>query len=891
MPWDASTAGSTRPWAARSRSSRSLHAWDQDATEERRRFEREARLLATLNHPNIASIFGWEIIDDAPYLVLELIEGQTIAERLRRGALPVAEAVDVALEVAAALEEAHGKGVVHRDLKPGNVARDASGRVKVLDFGIAKVVAHADEPLADPLHATTGAGAILGTAPYMSPEQVRGETVDTRTDVWAFGALLYEMLSGRRAFEGRGPAEIMAAVLRDDVDWNRLPPDTPATVRRILRRCLRRDVRERLRDIGDARLELLEVDEAPPATPSSRAVRRPLVPWLLSGLLAAALAFVWTRPAVAPGAPAVARLALELPAELVLANDYPAPFDVSPDGTRLVVLALRDGVQRLYVRKVDGTSAEPLAGTEGAWQPAFAPDGRSIAFFADRKLKRVPLEGGPVLALAEASGNARGASMASDGSVVYAPSQTSGLMRVSANGGMPAALTRLDLPAGENSHRWPQVLPGGRWALFTVGLDAASFDEAHVDAVALDSGERRRLLTEAAHARYAGGRLFFARAGRLFAVSFDPATLALGGAPEMVLEGLHYDPRNGGAHFAVSESGTLLYGPAAPTSPEAYLAWVDEAGSVTRIGDTARVFREPRLSPDGRRVAARIGTEASSDLWMVDAATGALTRLSFGLAPRRPVWTPDGRAVTVAARADGRWRLLNLPLAGATTPAVVYESENRIYPNSWAPDARALLFQERRAETGWDVRLLELGPDGRATGVVRDLAVTPFNETSASVSLDGRHFAYESDELDQIFGVYVAPVAEPVARVRATLTNARWPRWGREDLLFCWFPSGARPGRSRVPEGLQRVSRRTGTTAWAPAATEPLWGPPADSHAIVRRLSVAPYAPFDVDLASASPRFLVLESGARAVAPSVDRPVVVLNWPRELDAQGRARPR
>jgi serine/threonine-protein kinase len=863
-----------------------VHTWDQDAAEERRRFEREARLLATLNHPHIASIFGWELIDGSPYLVLELVEGQTLADRLRRGPLPPAEAVGVALEVAAALEEAHDKGVVHRDLKPANIAFDAAGRVKVLDFGIAKAVARADDEPRDSLPATTGAGVVLGTPPYMSPEQVRGEPIDTRTDVWAFGAVLFEMLAGRRAFDGRGPAERMAAVLRDEVDWSRLPAGTPAAVRRLLRRCLRRDRRERLHDIGDARLELQELDgdEEPP-----RARARSLAPWLVASILAAALAFAWTRPAIAPGAPPVVRLALELPAGLALADDYPAPFDVSPDGTRLVVLALRDGVQRLYLRKVDGTAAEPMPGTEGAWQPAFSADGGAVLFFADRKLKRAPLDGGPVVVVAEASGNARGASGTPEGEVVYAPSQTSGLMKVDAEGGATAPLTTLDFPAGENSHRWPQVLPGGRWALFTTGSDAASFDEAHVDAVDLRSGERRRLLSEASQGRYAAGRLFFARAGRLFAAAFDVHALELRGAPEMVLEGLHYDPRNGGAHFAVSESGTLLYRPAAPTSPESYLAWVDREGRLSRIGETARVFREPRLSPDGRGVAARIGTEAASDLWIVDTTAATLTRLSFGLSPRRPIWMPDGRAITVAARDGGRWRLLNLELGGAGTPTVVHESENRLYPNAWTPDARALVFQERRPETGWDVRLVEVGRDGRGSGRVRDLASTPFNETYASVSPDGRHVAYDCDELDQIFGIYVAPLAEPGARVRGADTNARWPRWGRDGQLFCWFPPGARPGRSKVPEGLHRIPRREGASGWAPAASEPLWTAPTDAFALVRRLTVAAYAPFDVDLARPEPRFLVLETGARGAAPPVDGPVVVLNWPQELDARGLAR--
>ena len=868
-------------------------AWDQDATEDRRRFEREARLLATLHHPNIASIFGWEIIDGSPCLVLELIEGQTLADRLRKGPLRVSEAIEVALEIAAALAEAHGKGIVHRDLKPGNVARDAAGRVKVLDFGIAKVTTLDVEVARDAAHVTTGAGTVLGTAPYMSPEQVRGDPVDTRTDIWAFGALLYEMLCGRRAFEGRGPAEIMAAVLRDDVDWSRLPADTPSGVRRLLRRCLRRDVRERLQDIGDARLELQEPDDLDPPRSQALSWRHSVVAWVAAAVAGAAIALLWARPAVAPGPPPVARLALELPTGLTLAEDYPVPFDVSPDGRRLVLLALRDGTPRLYVRKVDGVAAEAIPGTDGAWQPVFSADGGAVAFFADRKLKRATLDGGPVIVMAEASANARGASFAPDGSLVFAPAQTTGLLRVDANGGKPVQVTKPDIARGEYTHRWPQVLPGGKWVLFTVGSDSASFDEAHLDVIALDTGERRRLISEAAHGRYAGGRLFFVRAGRMFAVALDTETLTLHGTPEMVLEGLRYDPRNGGAHFAISESGTLLYVPAAPRSPEGYLAWVDISGRLTRISDTARIFREPRVSPDGRRVAARIGTDAASDLWVIDTATATLTRVSFGLAPRRPTWMPDGSTLTVAAEANGRWRLLNLPLGGATTPIVVYESDNRLYPNAWTPDARGIVFQEQRSGTGWDVRLLEIGPDGRATGTVRDLANTPFNETYAMVSPDGRYFAYDCDELDDIFGIYIAPLADPGARVRGTDERSRWPHWGRDGELYCWFPPGARPGRSKVPEGLHRIRRRPDAPGWAPAGSEPLWAPPLDGFSLVRRLSVAAYSPFDVDPTStaSAPRFLVLETESSGARPPIDRPVVVLNWPRELDAHGLARPR
>ncbi len=865
-----------------------VDAWGDEGSEERRRFEREARLLATLNHPNIAAIYGWELIDGAPYLVLELVEGQTLAERLDRGPLPVAEAVTVALQLAGALEEAHRKGVVHRDLKPSNVKLDLEGRVKVVDFGIAKALAPENERPAGAGAPTTEAGAILGTAPYMSPEQVRAEPVDTRSDVWAFGCLLYEMLSGRRAFGGASPAEVLAAVLRDDPDWNRLPAALPAGLRRLLRRCLRRDRRQRLNDIGDARLELTELgteDEATtPVRPAPRPPRTLLVATLVAALLAV-LALTLPR-LVHRSAPApVARLSLELPAQLTLASDFAAPFAVSPDGSHLAVLALDRDTPRLYLRRMDGIDLVAVPGTEGAWQPSFSADGRSLLFFADRKLKRVSLPGGPVVDLAETGANPRGVSGSPDGAIVLAASSTAGLARVDAGGSALRPLSRLDLARGEGSHRWPQVLPGGRWALFTCGVDGAPFDDAHLDVISLETGERRRLWSGGSYGRYAAGRLFFLHAGRLHAAPFDLDALAVRGTPEVVIEGVRDDPRNGAAHFAVAEGGPLLYGPAAPRSTESYLAWVDAAGSLTRIEDTPRQFREPRLSPDGRRVAARIGTEAASDLWVFDTETATLTRASARLAVHRPVWTPDGRGITVSVDEGDRWKIVTLQTRGGPA-ATVSEGPERVYPNSWSPDGRSLVFQERRAATGWDLRVLDVGADGRPLGAARDLAATPFHEVNASVSADGRLVAYDSDEPDNVFAVYVAPLHDPAARVRAASMVARWPRWGPGGQLYCWFPIGARPGESKVPEGVHRIDWSAGG---APPRAVALWGGLPGASSLLRRLAVAPYANYDLDVSERGPRFLVLEASNPGAETPLRRPVVVLNWLQGLGARA-ARP-
>lgn len=849
-----------------------------EAPDGRRRLEREARLLATLNHPNIGAIYGLELIEDAPYLVLELVEGPTLAERLERGALPIDEAVQVGLQVALALEEAHRKGVVHRDLKPANVKLGAGGRVKVLDFGIAKPIARAVDPTSGTAGTVTRSGTVLGTAPYMSPEQARGEPADTRSDVWAFGCLLYEMLAGQPAFRGASPAEILAAVLRDDVDWGLLPRGTPAAVRRLLRRCLRRDVRDRLQDIGDARLDLNEPAEDSGA--EERGHRARPVFWLSAVALLAGLMGAWIASGRGPHPRGVARLSLELPAGLALGSDFSAPFALSPGGSRLAMVASKDGTTRLYLRKLDRLELVPLPGTEGAWQPFFSPDGRELAFFAERKLKKVPVDGGAVVSLAEIGGNPRGGTWAADGTIVLATSPRSGLARVDARrGGTPTPFTHLDLGRGEGSHRWPQAVPGRPWIVFTTGIHNATFDDARLEAVSLETGERRELLGSGSHGRCAAGRLFFALSGRLLAAPFDAETMAVRGTPEVVLDGVRYDMRTGGTHAAVSDGGTLVYSAAAPTSLETHLAWVDGAGSLTRIGGSPRQFREPCLSPEGLRVAVRIGTESQSDLWVVHTESATLSRLPFNLSPHRPIWTPDGRAVTVSAEKDGRWKLFTVPVTGSGGAVVLFEGSHRVYPNAWSADGRSLVFQEQRPTTGWDLRVLPVGPDGRAAGAVRDLAATSFQEVNAAVSADGGWVAYESDELDGIYGIYVLPLTGPGAKVRATVTGARWPRWGADGQLYYWHPPGARSGPSRTLPGLHRIAWRRAAQL-ATASSTPVWGGAAPAS--LGRLVVGSYAGYSVDVSRPGPRFLFLETGAASIEAPVRGPVLVLNWPEEL---------
>ena len=844
-----------------------------------RRFEREARALANLNHANVATIYGLELLDGQPYLVLELVEGETLLQRLARGPLALPEALEVARQVAEGLEEAHRKGVIHRDLKPSNVMLTPGGRVKLVDFGVAKAV----RPDGDDLrlaHTRTAPGAVLGTAPYMSPEQVRGEEVDARTDVWAFGCLFYEVLSGRRAFPGGSSPEVLAAVLRDEVDLSALPAETPQAVRRLLARCLRKDRHRRLQDVGDARLELEELDlEAVPAAGGRRTAARILrsaTPWAVAAMAVAAAFWAIRSPRAAPAPPTV-RLSLDFPAGFELADDWAAPFAISPDGRRLAVIGRRAAGEprRLFLREVGALELVELAATDGAWMPFFSADGGAVAFFADRKLKKAALHGGPVVTLADVGGNPRGASWAPDGSIVLAMSQTSGLIRV-AEGEEPEPLTTL--APSEESHRWPQVLPGGGWVLFTVEEEEEEpYDLARLDVVSLATGERRRVLTGGAFGRYvASGHLVFVRSGRLFAVPFDRERMETRGAPQPVLEGVRYDPRNGASHLAVSESGTLVYGPGVATSLDRYVVWAGADGRLTRLVDTPRIFREPRLSPDGQRVAMGVGPAGSAELWFLDIAGSTLSPGGLARRPHRPAWRPDGSAVTVGVeeQEEKRWRLITVSADGSGGATPLLERPHAVYPGAWSPDGRFLVYQERRPETGWDLFVLEADPSGRLVGTPRPLSATRAHEANPSLSADGRWVAYESDELDGIVELYVRAFPGGEGKVRASTTGARWPRWGPGLDLYYW---------TSFVGGLQRVEARVGGGRFAVLGSAPVWAP-GDGPGPERRLVVKPgYESYDVHPAGG--RFLMLETSEQELEPALRRPVVVLDWAGELGAR------
>ena len=624
------------------------------------RFRREAQLLASLNHPNVAAIYGLEEADGRPFLVLELVEGEDLAERLKRGRLPVDEALEIAKQIAAALEAAHEKAIVHRDLKPANVKLTPEGKVKVLDFGLAKAyagdaaVGSSADLSRSPTLAQTGteAGLILGTASYMSPEQARGRRVDKRTDIWAFGALLFELLTGSRAFAGETVTDVLAAVVQNDPPWERLPAEVPAGVRRLLRRCLRKSADERLHDIADARLEIDEAlrppgdrsdDGSTPGRPGTRAglPRRLVLVALLAaaGLAGVAIGAAGFRRAVPAQVEPVLRLSITglgwSDVEVIDVTLMQNLMTLSPDGSRVVYSAVRDGTRRLYLRELDAFDASPIKGTENGFGPFFSPDGASLAFSADGRLKKLSLDGG----LPQAFGAApafRGGAWRADGAVFFTPLEFSGLWKASVAGGDRQSLGEPDSASGELVRCLPRLLPGGESLLYTAFLGGRA---ARVGLYDTATGKSRVLLEDANNAHYVrSGHLVFGRGTEIWAAAFDLARSEIVGSPHRMVEGVWAGGFFNATLFAASESGVLAYAPAGAPSGGRSLAWVDREGRETPLTREARAYAAPRLSPDGKTILVRIA-EDTTDIWSYEIERGALTRLTSEGYEDGPLWT------------------------------------------------------------------------------------------------------------------------------------------------------------------------------------------------------------------------------------------------------------
>ena len=755
------------------------------------RFQREAKMLAQLNHTNIATIYGLEHSDGTHYLVMELVPGDTLQQRVKRdGPVPAEEALAIAKQIAEALEAAHEKGIIHRDLKPANVKLTPDGKVKVLDFGLAKAFA-GDTSTEDMGNsptlsmAATMQGVILGTAAYMSPEQARGKAVDKRTDIWAFGCVLFELLTGKQAFHGEDITDILAAVVRAEPDWQALPAAVPVKIRDLLRRCLQKDKTLRLQAAGDARIEIQEVLAAPSVgptatVPAERGWRQTGVLCLVAVVAAvvAGLA-VWNlKPAPAPAPQPVTRTVITLPPDqqLISLDNGPA-LALSPDGTHLAYVARQGGTQQLYLRAMDSLEAKPIAGTEGAVNPFFSPDGEWIGFFAGNKLKKVPISGGAALPLGEdILMNPRGASWTSRGMIAFAPNGASALQHMLDTGGTPQPLTHL--ARGDISHRWPEFLLGGKAVLFAAGTNGTNFSNVQIAVQSIGTGERRDLIQSGTHPRYAlSGHLVYAQGGNLMAVPFDPQRLAVTGAAVPVVEGVLQSPSSGAAQYSLSATGSLAYVPGAVQATQRRLVMVSRNGAEQAVAAPARAYRQPRLSPDGQRVAVAI-EEQETQTWLYDLSRGTLTRWTFeGKANYGPVWTPDGKRIAFISNKEGPQNVFWQLADGSGGLERLINSEYTQGPSSWSRDGQLLAFIELNPTTGYDIWVLRMG-NRKAQPFLR----SPFNESAPQFSPDGRWLAYVSNESGS-YETYVQPYPGPGGKWQISTGGGTEPVWnpnGRE---------------------------------------------------------------------------------------------------------------
>jgi eukaryotic-like serine/threonine-protein kinase len=762
------------------------------------RFQREAEVLASLSHPNIATIHGLEDADGVKALVMELVEGSDLAGKLAAAkgtGLPVDEALRIATQIAEALEAAHEQGIVHRDLKPANIVVRSDGTAKVLDFGLAKALAPAagseaaagltQSPTITSL-AMTEAGVILGTAAYLSPEQARGQAVDKRTDIWAFGCVLFEMLAGRAPFARPTAQDSMAALLEREPDWTALPPATPALVRRLVARCLVKDRRERLHDIGDARLEIDEARASPLAaaapvvTSAVGRTSRWLVPALAAAVTALAMWGVLRRGAGPEyGATFPAHFSIAAPPGHQL--DFSrSPVAVSRDGRTIAFVASQGTLQRIFVRDVAKLDATPLPGTEGGFAPFFSPDGQWVGFFANQRMRKVLRSGGAPVALADFSGIAGLTSIAASwdvrDTIFFTPDLTKGIWSIPAAGGTPTLVTT---PAtGESFHLWPQMLPGGKAILFSA-IGGSSDPRAYVQV--LGTGERKPLVRGFGTRYVPTGHLVFVQGGSLMAVPFDLSRLEVTGSPTRVAAGViepfrirtmavGFDSR-----FDVSPAGTLAF-VASDRPPQHALVWVDRSGREQPVGASGGTYTQPRVSPDGRRIAVVVSGDDRDDVWLYDVGRNTWDRFTTEGNNGFPLWTRDGTRLAYISDRSGSIDMDWKPLdgRGPGEPLLRGDPATRSFPFSWSPDGVLAFVSLRPAQDIW------LVTPGK--GAPKPFRATPFVEGAPAFSPDGHAIAYIANDTGRN-EIYVQPFPGPGQRLTVTSDGANEPVWplnGRE---------------------------------------------------------------------------------------------------------------
>jgi Tol biopolymer transport system component len=771
------------------------------------RFEQEARAASALNHPNILVVHDIGSHDGAPYLVSELLEGESLRARLQSGPLPPRRVVELAVQVCAGLAAAHEKGIVHRDLKPENLFITADGHVKILDFGLAKLRAQPlPEGTAAPTVAdTTQPGIVIGTVAYMSPEQVRGQPVDHRSDLFSLGCVLYEMLTGQRAFARGTAADTMSAILKEEPpEVTTLQPSVPPPLAHVVGHCLEKQPGDRFQSARDLAFDLESMTATgatpPPAVLGKAGARRRLRAWVVAGIALAAVAlaagfFLVGRLSVrSPTRPGVMRFSVTAPADGTVVTD-PASAAISPDGSRLVVtLTDSTGIPRLWIRPLDHLEAQLLPGTENAICPFWSPDSRFIAFFAEGKLRRVPVAGGAAEVICDAP-DARGGAWSKDGVIVFAPKIVGSLFRVSANGGEVVEVARPDRALHETGLRWPYFLPDGKHFVY-VGLPKRQ-GGFEVYLAALDSKEHRRMMTAGSAPVYADpGYLLFASGDRLVAQQFDAARLQPVGEIVPLGDVAPVSVFDGAPALSASANGVLAHATTIP--PNTQLVWLDRAGHPTGTVPVAPGgYASVALSPDGRWAAVTKASSSSRyDLWTVDLERGVPTRLTFegsagvgyGGANANPIWSRDSSRIAFQYNPSGPYDIYQTLANGTGRPEPLVQSSVILKsPAAFTPDGKYLVFSQAGETTGWDLWLLPLTGDRTPVPYLR----TPFAETTAAISPDGRWLAYDSDETGAP-EIYVQSFPVPGERHRVSARggiSAQWSKDGRE--LLVWSSSQA----------------------------------------------------------------------------------------------------
>ena len=842
----------------------SLFAADPDRVS---RFEREAQTLAAVNDPHIAHIYGLEETTGALALVMELVEGEDLARRIARGPVPIDDAIPIARQIAEALEAAHEQGIMHRDLKPANVMVRPDGMVKILDFGLAKMVSGSSGPdatvatMSSPTvlsPAMTQIGIILGTAAYMAPEQARGRAIDRRVDVWAFGCILFEMLSGTRPFGGETVSDVLSAIVSRDPDWTALPAQTSVEIRKLLYRCLEKDPRRRLRDIGEARL----ICENPHTgyVASAEAQERTST-WILPALgaalvivslLASALLVALRKPNT--GAPReVTRFDLRPPDNANLNIVFRPAVSVSADGSAFAFTAITEGVSRIYIRSRMNVDIHVVPGSDGGTNPSLSPDGKWVAFFVDGSIRKSSIDGRGAT-IGRAADN-RGIAWSGDGALIFPPQASGPLVKMSADGGEQRPITTMG--AGERTHRWPDMLPGGKAVLFTTGTFGSpdSYDASNIEAVLLATGERRIVIKGAAMARYCGDHyLVYSKGPALFAVPFDPERLTATGPPVQIVAGVERDSGTGAAHFDCADDGTLAFVPGSPVGDLRRLVWVDQQGKKTVVGLAPGPYQEARVSPDGTRALLLRGTTGGGDVWTYDFSNGTLNRLTFTSTNAAPMWSPDGKMVyyTAFEPTGDASTIMRKVADGSREAEVVRKVPGRAYLD-WIDDQETMAIVDSVNAMSDRGDLLRCAFDPSVAP--QPLVAGSANEFSASVSPTGRWLAYQSDETDRP-EVHVRDLTTAGAHWQVTTSGGEEPRWSADGRQMFY----------RIANRLIGVSLGEGASFRAGEA-RPLFD-------ALYNLGIESGRSYDVD--SKTGRFLIVVPAEGATASGVVR--VVLNW-------------